>query len=232
MATSSSFEVLSEDRVRLGAQELRAFFTPGGDAGGDRWSVEVTADSNQPYAQYLAPHELRNVRPVDLPNGFSLSIERLERARLVFSNIHFLTARKQQDKLTLSLSVLFDYADWHLPVSLSVFAEEYATSLVSSAISASVERWDSGININCSTVLSPQADLFDELKQLSEHCLLRYRECLSIGYAGAKKSKSEQAPSVHSDSSGPRWWVRYVLVPLAGSGAFAAAVAALIAIFK
>ena len=92
MTTTPIFEVVGDGRVRLGPRELKAFLTPAGDVAGDRCIIEASADSNHRYAQHLAPHELKTVRPLDLPNGFYLAIERLEKSNPVFRNIHFLTA--------------------------------------------------------------------------------------------------------------------------------------------
>jgi hypothetical protein len=226
------FELLVPDRVRIGDVELRAHYNADAGKGEDRYVVEATASPHKSYAQRFALHELRHLTPADLPNGFYMSVESVEYAKLKFRDIHFLTLSKHDDKLRVRLTIALDHADWHLPVNLTNFAELYVDAL-SQSITAEMDRGDYGVSIVGSVIAPPDTNLFKTTSDLAETCLRKYRECIASGYSSTiGKTKVAPSPGGASDVAGSKWWMRYVVVPLLGSGAFAAAIAGLVALLK
>jgi hypothetical protein len=237
MATSLPFELLSSGRVRIGQAELKIHVDDDVAADDDRYVIEATADLKQKFGQYFPPHGLQAVRPTDLPNGLYLAIERLESGRSTFRNLHHLTLRKRGDQVTLNLYIYFEHLDWHLPESIATFAERYADALVAASqlgASASTHIQDTGVGVDLLLFAPPNRDIYSTYRDAADSCLLQFRSCVAQGYKTPKTNDSDPltktTPKTESaDSSGTKWWVRYVLVPLLGSGAFAAVIAALIA---
>lgn len=240
MATSLPFELLGSGRVRIGQAELKVHVHDDVAADDDRYVIEATADQMQKFGQYFPPHGLRTVRPTDLPNGLYLAIERLESGRSTFRNLHHLTLRKRGDQVTLNLHIYFEHLDWHLPESIATFAERYAAALAAASqfgASASTHIQDTGVEVNLLLFAPASRDIYSTYRDAADACLLQFRSCVAQGYKTPKTTDSDpltksRPQTEGTDSSGTKWWARYVLVPLLGSGAFAAVVAALIAFAK
>jgi hypothetical protein len=230
--TQSAFELLGSGKVRLGSNELKAYYLDRVDGDGARYVIEVSADMHQQHMQHLAPHGLREIYPRDLPNGFYLSMERLDATRSFFRNVHFLTILKKDDCLNLGLVISFDHTDWHLPISLAAFSDQYVAALEETPAKARVVQSEYGVDITCSFAVAPNEDLYVAIQRTAANCLRKYRECIASGY-GVVVQQVRRAPShVSHDMYGHKWWIRYVLVPIIGSGAFAAVVAGVLALFK
>jgi hypothetical protein len=238
MPPQSPFELLGQGRVRIGSVDLKVHEYPAATADEDRYVIEATADQHQKFAQHFPPHELRSTRPSDLPNGLYLSIERLEHGRAIFRNLHFLTVKKYRDQTTLTLAIYFEHWDWHLPESVTTFAERYAsalTALPGGGSLALAQTQDTGAAVTYSLVAPVDQDIYTSFQNAAQGCLKQFRTCIAEGYktsSGSSARSKSPFKIESSDSTGPRWWVRFVLVPLLGSGAFAAFIAALIAIAK
>ena len=71
------------------------------------------------------------------------------------------------------------HADWHLPVSMTTFAEQYAAALpelAADGMAVTLERGDYGVEVNCSVLVVPNVDLYLAFKQVADDCLRKYRE--------------------------------------------------------
>jgi hypothetical protein len=230
--SQTAFELLGPGKARLGSNEFIAQCLDAARADGMRYVIEVTADSRQQHGQHLTPHGLREIRPKDLPNGFYLSMERLDATHFFFRNIHFLTIFKKDDRLKLEIMISFDHADWHLPVSLAVFSDQYVAALCENSAVASGVQSEYGVDVTYSFIVAPDEDLYLAFQQGAGACLRKYRECIASGYGGTAQKVHRVASSLSTDLDGHRWWIRYVVVPIVGSGTFAAVVAALLSLFK
>lgn len=242
-SVTRNFELLSPERLRIGSINYTVRSDPSA-SDGEIYMLEASADPDQRHAQHLAPANLRGVRAADLPNGFYLSIERLSKAKPALRNIHFLVVRKESDQVRVSTTAAFDHSDWHLPESLVHFAHRYAVALSASlglGSNVSVDENDTGVEVTVHTQPAPERDLFAEYTAVAEACLVVYRASIAERYSSQAIAKPERdlqpstappTPAAPGDSAGAKWWFRYVLVPVIGSGAFAVLAAGILALLK
>ncbi|WP_143599070.1 hypothetical protein [Variovorax boronicumulans] len=176
----------------------------------------------------LAPHNLRGLRPTDVPNGLSLSIYRPK------SSFHLLSSfalRKLDDESQISVNVDLAFADWHLPMNLRDFADDYRALLLkvlTNAVNVTIDQDEVGYSLTCSVKVPPSNDFFAAYGSLADEVLAAYRKALA---ELVRPSKSTHVASP-TDAHGPRWWIRYVVVPVLGSGAVAAAVTTVLAFLR
>lgn len=127
----------------------------------------------------------------------------------------------------------FDHADWHLHINLQHFAARYRDALlrqVDNAIECHIDHSDPGMYINCAISVAPDMDYLSAYRNAVSQILATYRKCLEDIYKQplVRKLKVAQANNI----GGAKWWFRYVIVPIWGSGAVTAVAASLIAMLK
>lgn len=223
----SAFELINQTTVRIGDRVLTSHLCDPPLEGKHRYVIEATSDERNRYGQQLYIHDFREIYPTDLPNGISINIERPKSS---FRDVGFIDIKKSDDHSELSIIVCLDFADWHLPLNLPHFAEKYIDSLkenVAGILRAEIETTDAGLYIVCGVTVMPTSTYLSAYRNLDAQVLATYRKCLGDIYKPKSVKKAE--PGQPQDYSGTKWWVRYVVVPVIGSGAFAAAAAWLIA---
>jgi hypothetical protein len=141
--------------------------------------------------------------------------------------------QKANDRSELTIILSFDYSDWHLPVNLINFLENYRGTLIeelNGAIKCDIEPNEIGAHINCSISVAPEFDYFSVYQKASGQVLATYRKCLQNIYQ--EPVTREQIVEKTNETAGAKWWFQYVVVPILGSGAVAALAAGLIALLK
>lgn len=232
--TSSAFEILSESTFRVGDKAIAGHFCDPPERGKWKYAIEATSDERSRNGQHLFVHDFREVRPVDLPNGISIVIQS---PKSEFRQVGFAEINKINDRSELIVTITFDYADWHHPLNLQHFAERYCDAWrqdVAQATNCHIDRSEIGLYINCSIQVSPEVDYLSAYQKIDAQVLAVYRKCLSEVSTQNTQPKTD-APSTpvgERTDSGAKWWVRYVIVPVIGSGAVAALVAAIVALLK
>jgi len=138
--------------------------------------------------------------------------------------------------VTISVTVDLNFADWHLPGNLRDFADTYRSAVldaITGPAGVHIEQNEAGYSLECTAVVLPSTDLYDAYQALAEEVLIAYRKALAhlVKPAGTDP-KGNAAATPATDTHGPRWWIRYVLVPVQGSGAVAAAATTVLALLK
>ncbi len=205
-----------------------------------RYVIEATADEHRRVGQYFPLHELRKLRPSDLPNDFYLAVDGVNSQRAQFRNLDYLNLTKKSDKTTLSVVIHLGYWDWHIPENLHHFAARYVQSLAKSAqpsMTAHYDRDEVGVLISISAIAPADQNLYETFQQIEACALAAYRSTLAEGYttpalADSSISTSSKSPEPTGDAHGLRWWVRYVIVPILGGGTFAAVIAGMFGLLK
>lgn len=195
-----------------------------------KWRYLISGEGHeraQP-GHHLSPHNLRGLRPSDVPNGLSLSIYR---PKSYFRPLSSFELKKVDDESHISVSVDLSFADWHLPKNLRDFADDYRSVLLSglsNLVSVTIDQDEVGYSLTCIVKVPPAEDFFAAYTNLAQEVSAAYRQALA---ELVQPSATTQSTSP-TDSHGPRWWIRYVVVPVLGSGAVAAAVTAVIALLR
>lgn len=225
-----AFELIDNETLRIGERVVSCHFSDPPFEGKYRYLADTTSDERDRIYQHLFVHDFREVHPSDLPNGISINIQS---PRSDFRQINFAEIKKANDQSELIIVLCFDYVDWHLPINLQHFAERYRDALldhVDSALECHIDHSDPGLFINCSVSVAPDTDYLSAYKKAVSQILATYRKCLENIYK--PPSPKEAKPLQADDTAGAKWWFRYVIVPLLGSGAVAAIAAGLIALAK
>ncbi|MCK6393617.1 hypothetical protein [Zoogloea sp.] len=225
------FELIDNSTFRFGERVVSGHFSDLPFHGKYRYVVEGTSDERARIPQQLFFHDFIDIRPADLPNGISIT---LQRPRSEFRQVNFAEIKKVDDQSVLVIILCFDYVDWHLPINLQLFSERYRDSLlrqVDSAVEAHIDQADFGLFINCSISVASDVTFLAAYRKADSQILATYRKCLEDLYK-TQPAKNETKPAKTDDSEGAKWWFRYVIVPVVGSGAVAAIAAGLMAFVK
>lgn len=225
-----AFELIDNKTFRVGERVVGCHFMDPPFNGRYRYIADTTSDERDRIGQHLFVHDFREVRPSDLPNGISIHIQA---PRSDFRQICFAEIKKVNDQSELIITLSFNYVDWHLPINLQHFAERYRSALlhhVDSALECSIEHSGPGIFVNCSISVAPDTDYLSAYEKAANQILASYRKCLEDIYKPPSRNEAKQPQA--GDTAGAKWWFRYVIVPILGSGAVAAIAAGLIALAK
>ena len=228
--STPAFELIDNQTFRIGERVVSCHFMDPPFEGKYRYLADTTSDERDRICQHLFVHDFREVHPSDLPNGISINIYS---PRSDFRQIDFVKIKKANDQSELIIVLCFDYVDWHLPINLQNFAERYRDALlhhVDSALECNIDHSDLGLFINCSISVAPDIDYMSAYSKAVSQTLATYRKCLENIYTPS--SSKEAKPLQADDSAGAKWWFRYVIAPILGSGAVAAIAAGLIALVK
>lgn len=195
-----------------------------------KWRYLVNGDGHERAhsGHHLSPYNLRGLRPIDVPNGLSLSIYRPKSS---FRLLNSFELRKLDDECQISVTVDLAFADWHLPKNLRDFVDDYRSSLskvVTNLVNVTADQDEVGYSLTCAVKVSPLEDFFAAYTNLAEEVLVAYRQAL----ADLVRPNAPMQPISPTDGHGPRWWIRYVVVPIIGSGAVAAVVTAIVALLR
>ena len=195
-----------------------------------KWRYLVSGEGHEGShpEHHLSPHNLRGLRPSDVPNGLSLSIYRPKSSFRLLSSFEL---RKLDDESQISVNVDLAFADWHLPKNLRDFVDDYRSALLrglTNLVNVTIDQDEVGYSLTCAVKVSPSGDFFAAYTSLAEEVLAAYRQAL----AELVRPSAPIQPTSPTDGHGPRWWIRYVVVPILGSGAVAAAVTAVVALLR
>lgn len=225
------FEIIDKASFRVGDKLLSGHSCDPPLDGKYRYAMEGTSNERDRIVQHLFIHDFREVRPVDLPNGVSIHISN---PKSEFRQVNFAEIKKINDQSELTIILCFDYVDWHLPLNLQHFAERYSGTLlrqVDSAIRCDIDQTEVGLFINCSIVVAPETNFLSAYRKADAQILAIYRKCLADIYTQQHPTK-EIVTTQAKDNDGSKWWFRYVIVPIIGSGTVAAIAASLMALLK
>ena len=175
------------------------------------YSIETTSNSGNKYGQHFFPRKLSGLSGDDFPSSTSLAIYDLKSG---FKFLDMLYVRRCGEDTSLELLGSIDFHSWDLPESLGTFIDRYVAKLRESELvhSVSATREDYGYFIKCAAPVGSE-DLFSKFSELEGIMESTYRNYLLPA--------ESNPPQAYGDGR-LHWWIRYVIVPLVGSGAVAA----------
>lgn len=229
--TPRAFELLDDCHVRIADKTFRCHYATSQLDGKPAYSIEGTSDERNGLAQRIFIHDFRDICPTDLPNGISVIIDR---PKSTFKQLNFANLTKADDRTEIELVITFYFSDWHLPINLQNFAAKYCEAMLGSIeniIEADFFVEDVSVMVTCRVSIKPTTTFLVAYRNAADQILTTYRNCLESLYIPTPTSGSK-SPKASDDSTGTKWWFRYVIVPILGSGAVAAIAAALIALLK
>ncbi|WP_265948962.1 hypothetical protein [Dechloromonas sp. A34] len=224
------FELIDNTTFRVGERIVSCHFSDPPFDGKYRYHADGTSNERDHITQHLFVHDFRNICPSDLPNGISINIQY---PKSEFRHVNFAEIKKANDQSELIIVLCFDYVDWHLPINLHNFAERYRDALlhlVDGATQSNIDQSEPGLFVTCSISVVPDTDYLSTYRKAVSQILATYRKCLEDIYK--QPLSKESKPIRADDNTGAKWWFRYVIVPILGSGAVAAIAAGLIALAR
>lgn len=209
-------EFVGKDRVRIGQAEYRLFLHDPPLPGGRASVVEVSGKPHCGYQELLEIDQLKGVTANQLPKGFSISIYA---PRLATKNIDSMEIRNAFGAIKLSFTVSHDYEDWKHPSNLIHFSNHLAAEFLKSVpdcASARSRPDDVNVSVTCELDMPRTAELSQYIA-LVDACVGQV-----IGRLLSGESKGLSTTHLKPDEHGYKWWVRYVLIPIAGSATLVA----------
>ncbi|MGV3627408.1 MAG: hypothetical protein ACO1PN_06940 [Betaproteobacteria bacterium] len=219
----NGFVELPNDHVQIGSKIFHIGRHDFRD--GVTYTLEVGGGSKSGYANedVLPIEELKNVRIMDLPKGFGLHIympSLPETPEIQGINLKHVFGRGKAN-----FNIGFIYGTWKAEHNLLLYARKVAARLLlelPDCRSASFYDEEVGVGLACDLDIPIEADLYQYIHELDKrvkaiiHTPLHTSDITTKPVAGLKP-----------DEHGAKWWIRYVLIPLAGS----ATIIALLKIF-
>lgn len=221
---NTQFEIIDNKNIRIGDTVVSAFYHKP-PLGNIVYSVESTSNHREKALQYLSVYNFQQITPVALPNGIAISISNpgSEFPYVVSADIV-----KADDKVKVTLVMDLLYRDWHLPFNLVHFVEQYEDKLrttVTNFLGTQNIKMEASFIISCTVSVDTTKTILDAYNQLDRELQKIYRKCLSDITAPVHFEGSKAIPS---DETGFKWWIKYVIVPIVGSGTFAGVLALLL----
>lgn len=216
MATLGRKTYIMENKeiIKIGLKELAAYVERDAvDA--YKFSIETSGNKREKYAQTFYPISLGEETGESFPNDTELSIYNVESD---FRVINTIWIKKKNGVCKISLNINVCYSNWGLHESLGYFIDRYKAALTKTKLFEEVtsSKEEYGYYLECVSTVENDASIYRSYSKIESSLESTYRNTLIL----------TQEKSVSSFSEGRlHWWVRYVAVPLVGSGTIAAVIA-------
>ncbi|NEZ02537.1 hypothetical protein G4Y73_00065 [Wenzhouxiangella sp. XN201] len=200
--------------IQIGESILEAYFS-NEPIDGFPLTVETHSNHARKVGQKFYPRQLQGLRGEQFPEGVDLAIYEAKRG---FRYVNAIWVKKLAGQCEISNSISLDFHSWDLPESLGSFIDRYVDALQSSelAIRVSSSKTEYGFDLISTIDVPGTSDIYSRLEQLESTQESLYRKELIPPTGGPIQKYGEERR---------HWWIRYVIVPLVGSGAVAAVLA-------
>lgn len=201
-------------KIKIGEYALEAHYDEN-PRDGFRYSIDTNGNPREKQGQKFYPHFLKGLNGGSFPDSVDLNIYDAKRK---FRHIDSIWVRKLDGKCSIKNSMSFYYSDWELPESISQFVDRYIAALREQRNIEKVtfSKDEYGYNIFCAVSVSGSENIYSSIESLEENQEFLYRKLLIK--PDTKSSEKYGEGRLH-------WWIRYVIVPLIGSGTIAAVLA-------
>jgi hypothetical protein len=220
----STIELVDKNKIRIHERVFHVHHCDPPLPDGTVYNLEASADRTQRHVQHLELRELHGIKGRDLPHGLSIEIDCL---RTAIGNSGIVGIDNLYRGLEISESMYFAYSAWHLPGNLVDFVDELKKELEQKQYGmarVTTDRSDATIYVSSAIAIAPDEDCLVSFTRLDDAMRSAHRAALRRFIAAHAKLVVPDAP----DSRGVKWWLRYVIVPVLGSGACVALVTWLI----
>jgi len=211
-------ERISQDRIRIGPKEFKLFVNERSLPDGTTIGVEVAGRPNCGYQDLFEIEYLKGVLAHQLLSGLSISIYQ---PRLATKQIDALEVRSPYGAPILSFSISHDYADWKHNSNLIHFSSALAADLLQKlpgCVSATSKAEDVDVVISAKLDIPQTADLHEYITQVDTHVSKLLQDRMGLW----AETPTKAHPTLKPDEHGYKWWLRYVVIPVAGSAAVVA----------
>lgn len=201
-------------KLRIGDCEVEAWHSS--DPGdGYEYSIDVRSYSEESMYPQFHLMRLRRVRPKELPDSCHIIFQS---PKSEFKRVNFVEFKSNKGVYELEIILCIDYRDWEMRESVASFVDRFCDA-VRKSITDEVTpiRTEYGYFIHCPFNISETKDIYEFYSEKERELERVYRNSLAFNPTEVV-SKKYGEDRLH-------WWVRYVIVPLAGSGAIATVLA-------
>lgn len=201
-------------KLKIGDCEVEAWYSSeSGD--GYEYSIDVSSCSEESLYRQFHLMCLRKVSPKELPGSCHIVFQS---PKTEFKRVNFVEFKSNEGAYELEIILCIDYRDWEMKESVACFVDRFCDAIKKS-ITGDVTpvRTEYGYFIHCPFNVSEIKDIYEFYSEKESELERVYRNTLA--------SDSTEVVSHKYGEDRLHWWVRYVIVPLAGSGAIATVLA-------
>ncbi|MDR7070601.1 hypothetical protein J2X02_003466 [Pseudoxanthomonas japonensis] len=221
----STVEIVDASLVRLGARSYRMFTLDKALDDGTLLSVE-TYGRPQTISHGLqnkfSLDDLAGVLSSDLPDKFSFMAYEPALDTPGLDNIYF---KSRGGKQYFVGAIFQGYQEWSGAENLADYGARLATQLRAAlprCISSKPQRDEYGVTLWFTAEIPTDTDLAEYVRSIDSQA---YRSVIEV--RSNVKPSTATPPALKPDERGPKWWIRYVAVPLLGSATVLALIAML-----
>ncbi|SRR5258706_5723400 len=212
-------EILGQRQLRVRDRHFEMFFSDPPRIDGSIYNLEANGQDDESGRTHLEPYELRGVLGKDLPNALSISIYR---PKSHLGNMMCMVDFENLNQGPVTKAVIcLDQVNWHLPMHLADFCDELSQLIASAKdlVTSTNSTEDEGsIYITVTAPIGPTVDCYAVFQSVDELILRSYRGTLRMFMRETPARRAKESPAPPADTHGPRWWIRYVVVPVVLGG--------------
>ncbi len=201
-------------KLQIGDCEVEAWYSPE-SGNGYKYNIHVDPFSEDKVLQQFHLMRLHGVSPKELPDSCHIVFQS---PKSEFKRVNFVEFKLNKGVCELEIILCIDYRDWEMKESVASFVDRFCDSVKKTATDAATAvKTEYGYFIHCKFNISEAKDIYEYYSE-KENALERvYRATLASDTVDVAAKKYGE-DILH-------WWIRYVIVPLAGSGAIATVLA-------
>lgn len=179
--------------------------------------IEASSKEDNRFDDLLFIRDLKGVAPRQFPNLFRVMIYGITEAN--FSYASDVCFRRHHSEAEISYTFDIDHLKWDQPINfkhfLSVFCDVLRTQLPR-VNDVSQEHMEGLTFVTVDIGMDLDADCFNVFREVDLNMIRLFRQTLD------RPMKLEISSASEKSDTGLKWWMRYVIVPVACSSGFAA----------
>lgn len=206
--------VFERKKLKIGDCEVEAWHSSD-SSDGYEYLINIGPYSEESiYGQFNLMY-LRRIIPKELPDSSHIVFQS---PKSEFKRVNFVEFKSKKGVYKLEIILCIDYRDWEMKESVASFVDRFRNAVKKSITDAVIPvRTEYGYFIHCQFNISEAKDIYEFYSEKESELERMYRATLASNLSEVVSQKYGE-DRLH-------WWVRYVIVPLAGSGAIATVLA-------
>lgn len=178
---------------------------------GYAYLIDISPCPEENLYQHFHLMRLRGISPKELPDSCHIIFQS---PKSEFKRVSFVEIKSNKGLYELEIILCIDYRDWEMKESVPSFVDRYCDTLKKSVTQTITPvRTEYGYYVHCIFNISEVKDIYEFYSEKESEIERTYRNTLA--------TDSTEVDSHKYGDDRLHWWVRYVFVPLAGSGAIA-----------
>lgn len=201
-------------KIKIGDCEVEAWYSPE-SSDGYKYYIDVDPFSEERAFQQFHLMRLRRISKKELPDSCHIVFQS---PKSEFKRVNFVEIKLNKGVCELEIILCIDYRDWEMKESVASFVDRFCDSVKKITIDAATPvRTEYGYFIHCKFNITEAKDIYEYYSEKESELERVYRATLASDAVDVAAQKYGE-DRLH-------WWIRYVIVPLAGSGAIATVLA-------